>query len=57
VAVAEKRLQRYGTQLECMGGKRGARVGLEDQERLNARRKEMGMGDWEGYVASFAPCA
>ena len=56
VAVGDKRLQRYGTQMECKDGKRGAQIGLEDPEHVDARRKEMGMGAWDGYVASFGPC-
>ena len=56
VAVGDKRLQRYGTQMACVDGKRGAKIGLEDPERVDERRKQMGMGPWKDYVASFGPC-
>jgi len=56
VAVAEKRPQRYGSQMDCKDGQRVARGGLEEPERVDARRAEMGMGRWSDYAASFDPC-
>jgi hypothetical protein len=58
VAVADKRLQRYGTQVTCEKGK-GAWTplnGIEDPDHLDDRRKQMGLRPWKEYVVGFGPC-
>jgi len=56
VAVKDGRLQRYGTQVTCKDGRWQPQVGIEDPDRLDARRKEMGLGPWRDYAALFGPC-
>jgi hypothetical protein len=57
VAVAEGRLQRYGTQMHCVDGKMIPQP-TEDPDRLEARRAPMGFRwpDYAGYLANFGAC-
>lgn len=57
VAVAEGRLQRYGTQMQCVNG-RMQPFPTEDPEQLEARRAPMGFRwpDYAGYLANFGAC-
>jgi len=48
--------QRFGTQVKCEAGKRTPRP-LEDPDRLDAIRAEMGMGTFAEYLEGFSsPC-
>lgn len=57
VAVAEGRLQRWGTQMQCVNG-RMQPFPTEDPEQLEARRAPMGFRwpDYAGYLANFGAC-
>lgn len=57
IAVAEGRLQRYGTQMQCVNG-RMQPFPTEDPEQLEARRAPMGFRwpDYAGYLANFGAC-
>lgn len=57
VAVAEGRLQRYGTQMQCVDGFQRP-FPTEDPEQLEARRAPMGFRwpDYAGYLANFGAC-
>lgn len=57
IAVAEGRLQRYGTQMQCVDGFQRP-FPTEDPEQLEARRAPMGFRwpDYAGYLANFGAC-
>ena len=57
IAVAEGRLQRYGTQMQCVNGQMQP-FPTEDPEQLEARRAPMGFRwpDYAGYLANFGAC-
>jgi len=57
IAVAEGRLQRYGTQMHCVEG-RMVPEATEDPERLEERRAPMGFRwpDYQAYLANFGAC-
>lgn len=57
IAVAEGRLQRYGTQMQCVNG-RMQPFPTEDPERIEERRAPMGFRwpDYAGYLANFGAC-
>ena len=57
IAVAEGRLQRWGTQMQCVNG-RMQPFPTEDPERLEERRAPMGFRwpDYAGYLANFGAC-
>lgn len=57
VAVAEGRLQRYGTQMHCVGGQMVPHP-TEDPDQLESRRAPMGFRwpDYAGYLANFGAC-
>lgn len=57
VAVAEGRLQRYGTQMQCVNGQMQP-FPTEDPDQLEARRAPMGFRwpDYAGYLANFGAC-
>jgi len=57
IAVAEGRLQRYGTQMQCVNG-RMQPFPTEDTDQLEARRAPMGFRwpDYAGYLANFGAC-
>lgn len=59
VAVAERRPQRFGTQVECASGVRRPILGLEDAENVEARRAEAGLPTLTSYIErmnSVFPC-
>lgn len=56
VAVADKHLQRYATQMMCEKSVWIPLNGIEDPDHLDDRRKQMGLGPWKDYVAAFGPC-
>jgi len=57
IAVAEGRLQRYGTQMQCVEGFMRP-FPTEDPDQLEARRAPMGFRwpDYAGYLANFGAC-
>lgn len=57
IAVAEGRLQRYGTQMQCVDGFMRP-FPTEDPDQLEARRAPMGFRwpDYAGYLANFGAC-
>ena len=57
IAVAEGRLQRYGTQMRCVGGFMRP-YPTEDPDRLEERRAPMEFRwpDYAGYLANFGAC-
>jgi len=58
LAGSEGRPQRYGSQMTCKDGKLVPRP-IEDPDRIDARRRAMGMTPYADYLASFAdapPC-
>lgn len=57
IAVAESRLQRYGTQMHCVGGQMVPQP-TEAPEQLEARRAPMGFRwpNYAGYLANFGAC-
>ena len=54
LALAEGRMQRYGSQMRCEGGKYVPSP-LEDPEHVDQRRAEFGMTPYADYLAKFAP--
>lgn len=57
VAVAEGRLQRYGTQMHCVDSRLVPHP-TEEPDQLEARRAPMGFRwpDYAGYLANFGAC-
>lgn len=57
IAVAEGRLQRYGTQMHCVEGRMVPQP-TEDPEQINERREPMGFRwpDYQAYLANFGSC-
>ncbi len=57
IAVAEGRLQRYGTQMQCVDGFMRP-FPTEDPDQLESRRAPMGFRwpDYAGYLANFGAC-
>lgn len=58
IAVAEGRLQRYGTQMHCVAGKMTPQP-TEEPDQLEVRRAPMGFRwpDYAGYLANFGACS
>ena len=57
IAVAEGRLQRYGTQMQCVNGQMQP-FPTEDPDQIEARRAPMGFRwpDYAGDLANFGAC-
>jgi len=58
LALSEKRLQRYGSQMTCQAG-RFAPAPTEDPDHIDERRAALHMGPYKDYLALYAaapPC-
>lgn len=53
VLVAERKKQRYGTQLECRNGELVGRTDIADEENVDERRAKVGMEPLDTYKRSF----
>ena len=60
VALADGRMQRYGTQMECENGSYRPAIGIEDAVNLDARRRGVGLNSFDDYrrmLERQQPCA